>query len=162
MHDDYFEVLCYKYRKINDSFFLLRDYKMNIKLIRIIKYINILLLLLLLLFIATGTTLFVYNSNHDYNINNNFTTVSLNYDPYENISSYNWEGIDVSVDNGFIKGIEKEKNYDSLVIRSLSPLPTITVKNTTNTNQDITIYLENINPDFYSSKINLSFVSQLI
>lgn len=59
----------------------------------------------------------------------------------------------VTIYGGFIKGLQKQRNgAESLVVRALSPLPTIDIKG--NTDADISIMIENINPDFYAKSIS--------
>jgi 3',5'-cyclic AMP phosphodiesterase CpdA len=125
---------------------------MNITLNKVIKFTIFVLLIL----IITGAALFIYNAKHDYNINSGFTSIPLNYDPEDNASSYDFKDLNIVVYNGFVKGIQKEDSNEVLVIRALSPLPSLEFQNATSTTKTITIYLENINPNYYSSSINIS------
>ena len=123
---------------------------MRMKLKRVLKVITLALVLCL----AAGVGLFLYNSHHVYNINAGFTSVPLNYNPDNSSSSYTWNGVEVTVHGGFIKGIQKDKNGSQLVIRALSPLPAVALKATNASVPNILISIENINPDFYSSSID--------
>lgn len=110
---------------------------------------------LLFLCIVLGTGLFIYNAEHDYNINRDFTSISLNYDPNNNLSTYKWNDIVVSANNAFVKGVQVERSLKSLVIRALSPLPSLSFQNTSNTTQIISVNLENINLDYYLAHTNI-------
>ena len=113
-------------------------------------------ILLLCACIAAGIGLFMFNANHAYNINTGFTAIPLSYNPYDSTSSYNWNGVDVTIRGGFVKGIQKSPAGDSLVVRALSPLPAVEVKNSKPSAQSVSISLENINPDLYASSIDQS------
>lgn len=119
------------------------------KLKRALKIIT----LVLVLCFAAAAGLFLYNSYHIYNINAGFTSVPLNYNPDDSSSIYTWNGVDVTVHGGFVKGIQRSSNGDRLVIRALSPLPAVAMK-TNAPVQDVRISIENINPSFYSSSID--------
>ena len=73
------------------------------KLKRVLKIVTFALVICL----AAGTGLFLYNSYHVYNINAGFTSLSLNYNPEDSSSTYTWNGVDVTVYGGFVKGIQK-------------------------------------------------------
>lgn len=112
------------------------------------------MILLICLSLATGTVLFLYNTNHGYNINNDFTVLPLNYNPDDSSSSYSWNGANITVYGGFVKGIQKGgKEGDSLVIRALSPLPIVDLKASNVSVQGLSISIENINPEFYANSI---------
>lgn len=121
---------------------------------RIIK----LIIFLLCLCIATGIGLFLYNAYYGYNINSGFTSLPLNYNPDDSTSSYSWNGTDITVHGGFVKGVQKSSSPgDSLVIRALSPLPVVEIKNSSPSVQNLSIHIENINPGFYASSIDPAF-----
>jgi hypothetical protein len=82
-------------------------------------------IIILLICLAVGTGSFLYNAYHDYKINNGFESLSLSYNPDDSTSNYNWDGVQVVVADGFIKGIRKTKDGEVLVIRALSPLPEV-------------------------------------
>lgn len=112
------------------------------------------LILALCLCLATGTGIFLYNAHHSYNINSGFTPLPLKFNPDNSSSSYTWGGVNITVYDGFVKGIQKgEKDGDSLVIRALSPLPTVDIKAGNMLIKKISITIENINPDFYAKSI---------
>lgn len=123
------------------------------KLRRTLKIITLALVLCL----CAGVVLFLYNAHHVYNINTGFTSVPLNYNPDDSSSTYNWNGVDVTVSGGFIKGIQQGNDGNQLVIRALSPLPVVTVKSTSAAARNVLISIENINPSFYSSSIDKNF-----
>lgn len=110
------------------------------------------IIIILLICLVVGTGSFLYNAYHDYNINNGFESLSLSYNPDDSTSNYNWDGVQVVVTDGFIKGIQKTKDGEVLVIRALSPLPAVEIK----ADSDISFKLdvENINPEFYASSID--------
>lgn len=118
---------------------------------KIKKIINLTLIILFLCLIA-GIVAFIYNAVNDYKINNNFVRVPLQFNPDDSSSTYQMPNARITVYGGFIKGIQKGKNNtESLVIRALSPLPTIKVKG--DTASTVLLLVENINPDFYSQNI---------
>lgn len=76
------------------------------------------------------------------------------FNPDDSPSSYNWSGVDITVYNGFVKGIQKgEKGSDSLVIRALSPLPTVDIKAANMPVKNISVSIENINPELYAKSV---------
>lgn len=120
------------------------------------RFLKILILALCLCLVA-GTGIFLYNAHHSYNISSGFTPLPLKFYPDDSSSSYSWSGVDITVYNGFIKGIQKgKKGIDSLVIRALSPLPTVDLKANMSV-KNISITIENINPDFYAKSIEKGF-----
>jgi hypothetical protein len=127
-----------------------------------IKKIIRLIILLLCVCIVTGIGLFLYNAYHGYSINSGFTSISLNYNPDDSTSSYRWNGADITIHGGFVKGIQKSSTGDSLVIRALSPLPAVEIKNSNTSIQNISINIENINPEFYASSIDKSLAPSRI
>lgn len=124
------------------------------KLRRFLK-INILALCLCL---ATGAGIFMYNAYHSYNINSGFLSLPLRFNPDNSSSSYNWKGVDITVYNGFIKGIQKDgKENESLVVRALSPLSSVDLKASNVPVKNISVTIENISPDFYAGNVGKSF-----
>lgn len=123
------------------------------KLKRTLKII----ILALVLCLTAGVGLFLYNAYHVYNINTGFTSVPLNYNPDDSSSTYKWNAADITVSGGFIKGIQKGKDGNRLVIRALSPLPSVTVKATKAPVRNVLISIENVNPGSYSASIDKSF-----
>lgn len=118
---------------------------------KIKKIIN-LTIIILCLCLVTGIGAFIYNSVNNYKINNNFVSVPLQFNPDESSSSYQTQNAQITVYGGFIKGIQKGKNgSERLVIRALSPLPTVTIKSATA--GTVLLQVENINPDFYAKSI---------
>lgn len=112
------------------------------------------LILALCLCLVTGIGIFLYNAHHNYNISSGFTPLPLKFNPDDSSSSYTWNGTDITVYNGFVKGIQKgEKGSSSLVIRAISPLPIADIKAGNMPVSNISITIENINPDFYAKRI---------
>ncbi len=112
------------------------------------KLVNITIIALCICLVV-GVGSFIYNGTNEYKINNDFVSVPLQFNPDNSTSSYQMEGSDITVHGGFIKGIQKSKDgTKSLVIRALSPLPTISVKG--NNSNVVSLMIENINPDFYA------------
>lgn|GEM_PF-6821455 len=67
----------------------------------------------------------------------------LSFDPYSSTSTYHWNGTSVSIQGGFVKGTITENNKEeSLLLRALSPSPSITVKGSSDTT--VNLRLENI------------------
>lgn len=121
-----------------------------------------LIVLLLCICVATGIGLFMYNAFHEYNINSGFTPLPLQYNPDDSISGYSWNGANITVRGGFVKGIQKNSTGDSLVVRALSPLPAVEVNNSNTSVQSISINIENINPELYSNSIDKSLAPSRI
>ncbi|HBW35834.1 metallophosphoesterase [Desulfosporosinus sp. BICA1-9] len=119
---------------------------------KIKKLINFTIIILCLcLVVGVGT--FIYNTISSYEISNDFVSVPLQFNPDDSSSTYQMKNAQVTVYGGFVKGIQKGKNgTESLVIRALSPLPTIQVKGSNAA--DILLLIENINPDFYVKSIS--------
>lgn len=117
------------------------------------RFLKLLILSLCICF-AAGIGLFVYNAHHSYNINSGFSALPLKYNPDNSSSSYSWQGADITVYGGFIKGIQSggEKG-GSLVIRALSPLPIVDVKAANMPAKSISITIENISPESYAKRI---------
>lgn len=120
------------------------------------------IILLLCVCIITGTGIFLYNAYHGYNINSDFTSIPLNYNPDDSISNYNWNGVDITVHGGFVKGIQKSGTGESLVIRALSPLPAVEIKASNSSAANLLLHIENINPEFYASNIDKSLAPSRI
>ncbi|MDF2632955.1 MAG: metallophosphoesterase, partial [Caproiciproducens sp.] len=71
---------------------------------------------------------------------------------------YRWNGTDITIFGGFIKGIQKsDQGEESLVLRSLSPLPIVEMKASNGAENKVSITLENINPDYYAQSIQKGF-----
>jgi Icc protein len=131
---------------------------LQVKIKKIIK----LIILLLCVCIITGTGLFLYNAYHGYSINSGFTSIPLNYNPDDSTSNYNWNGADITVRGGFVKGIQSSSAGDSLVIRALSPLPDVEIKASNSSAANLLLHIENINPEFYASSIDKSLAPSRI
>lgn len=115
---------------------------------KIKKIINFTIIILCLC-LATGVGAFIYNTVYSYKISNDFVSVPLQFNPDDSSSIYQTQNAEVTVYGGFIKGIQSDKSgTESLVIRALSPLPTVTVKG--NNVSTVSLLIENINPDFYA------------
>lgn len=108
--------------------------------------------IILTLCIISGIGMFLYNGLNGYTINDGFKSLPLNYDAYTSSSTVQLQDSQVTIYGGFIKGIQKSHSVESLVLRALSPLPSIEIKGSANA--VITLRLENINPDFYAESIS--------
>lgn len=122
------------------------------KMKKIIK----LVILLLCICIVSGVGIFLYNAYHGYNINGGFVSIPLNYNADNSSSFYSWNGTDITVYGGFVKGIQNGDEGESLVVRALSPLPEVVIKSSNSVASNIVIALENINPEAYASRIDKS------
>lgn len=102
--------------------------------------------------LAAGISAFVYNVVNTYDINKDFTSLPLKFNPDDSSSVYKLNNTEVTIYGGFIKGIQKDSEKgENLVVRALSPLPSITVRSSEASS--ITLVLENINTDFYVESI---------
>jgi len=105
---------------------------------------NVLVLVLLVtgLLVTSG---FILHSYQNFKMQQGFTSVPLSFDPYTSTSSYEWNGGTVSIQGGFVKGkIAESGNQESLLLRSLSTTPTITIKS--QSDNSYRLRLENISP----------------
>jgi hypothetical protein len=91
------------------------------------------------------TSGFILHSYQNFKMQQGFTSVPLSFDPYTSTSSYEWNGGTVSIQGGFVKGkIAESGNQESLLLRSLSTTPTITIKS--QSDNSYRLRLENISP----------------
>ncbi|SHJ07197.1 Calcineurin-like phosphoesterase [Dethiosulfatibacter aminovorans DSM 17477] len=110
-------------------------------------------IILLSISLILGVSVFIYNANNDYSVSKHFVGLPLQYDAYESSSTYRFNDVDVIVFGGFVKGIINEKDgSQNLLIRALSPLPTIQIESDKTTS--ISLMLENINPDYYAQSVS--------
>jgi 3',5'-cyclic-AMP phosphodiesterase len=117
------------------------------------RILKILLLTLCLCF-ATATGIFLYNAYHSYNINYGFTSLPLKFNPDDSSSSYNWRDADITVYNGFIKGIQRDgEEGGSLIIRALSPFPAMYLNASNVPVKNMAITIENLSPVLYAKSI---------
>lgn len=124
---------------------------------RLLGLVSIVVVLLL----AAGIGIFAYDAKFNYHINNGFTSIPLQYDPENGSSTLEKDGQQLTVHGGFIKGVQKlSGEKEAMVVRALSPLPSIEVKGTNDS--ELTILLENINPEFYAKQLNNSSLSTKI
>jgi 3',5'-cyclic-AMP phosphodiesterase len=114
------------------------------------------IILALFLCLAASVSLFAYNSNHIYSIQEGFVPLPLVFHPDDSSSAYAWKGAEVTVQGGFIKGIQSRMDGDRLVIRALSPLPTVSVEAKDAPAANLWILIENIDPNYFASQIDKS------
>lgn len=106
------------------------------------RIIPIIILIIALLMVG----IFVFYSYNNFKIHEGFTSIPLSFDPYTSVSTYNWNGTAVSINDGFVKGkVRETDNQESLLLRAFSPTPKITVKGS-NRPKTYLLRLENINP----------------
>ncbi len=118
---------------------------------KIKKLVNI-IIIALCIFLFIGAGAFIYDAKNGYKINNDFTSLPLQFNPDDSSSYYKMQDTGITVYGGFIKGIQKSADgTESLVIRALSPLPTIEING--NGSDVVSLMIENINPDFYAKSI---------
>jgi hypothetical protein len=125
---------------------------MAVKPKRVLKII----VLALFLCLAASVGLFLYNSNHIYSIKEGFTPLPLVFNLDDSSSAYDFKGALVTVYGGFIKGIQSAKDGGRLVIRALSPLPSVLLEAKDAPAANLLIWVENINPGYFASKIDQS------
>ena len=103
----------------------------------------------ILLFLAAGAGSFFYNAANSYKINSQFVPIPLQFNPEDSSSTYKMQSSQITVYGGFVKGMQKNQDgTESLIIRALSPLPIVTVAGSAAA--DVSLLIENINPDFYA------------
>jgi Icc protein len=106
-------------------------------------------IIVILLCLTAGIGSFIYNAVNSYKVNSQFVSVPLQFNPDDSSSTYKMQNSQITVYGGFVKGIQKNGDgTESLIIRALSPLPAVTV--TGNDADDVSLLIENINPDFYA------------
>lgn len=102
------------------------------------------IILIVLIFVGTA---FLYLGYQQFRISEKFIAIPLSYDPYEGVSTYHWNDSEISVKGGFIKGtIIDDQKIENLIVRSLSPIPTVTVKSGYKQDHLFVVRIENINP----------------
>ena len=108
----------------------------NMKKPRVNKY-----LLIVIVIIAAGFLIYAYKN---FKVSENFSSIPLNFNPTDSVSTYNWNGSQITIKGGFVKGKIVDNKEESLILRSLSPAPEIIIKG----NKAVTLHirLENINP----------------
>lgn len=90
--------------------------------------------------------IFIIGTLNRFIIHEKFTFIPLNFDPFNSTSSYNWNGGTIKIQGGFVKGkIIDDHGIENLVLRSLSPLSTITIKGNDSKDQSYPIRIENVN-----------------
>jgi len=101
--------------------------------------------MLLVLFVIIICVGFLVYSYRFYKVEENFSSITLNFNPSGSISSYVWDGSTVTIKGGFVKGKTIKNKTENLILRSISPTPEITIKSDSNENKTIYLRLENIN-----------------
>lgn len=121
---------------------------------KISKIINTAFYIIFLCF-TIGIIVFIYSSQNEYKIDKDFIELPLKFNHYDSSSAYEMEDAEIIAYGGFVKGIQKNKNdIDSIVIRALSPLPSVTVYG--KENASVSLIIENVRPDFYAKSISES------
>ena len=113
--------------------------------------------LLIAVTVIAGFSLY-FGYNH-FNINENFTSIPISYNPNDSSSTYNWNGAIIKIQGGFVKGkiIDADK-VENLVLRSLSPTPLLTIKGAPSGDKSYNIRIENVNP--VNIKVNSSKIDK--
>jgi 3',5'-cyclic-AMP phosphodiesterase len=113
-------------------------------------------IIVLLLCLVAGVGSFIYNAKTGYIINSRFVPIPLQFNPDDSSSAYQMQNSQITVYGGFIKGMQKNQDgTESLVIRALSPLPAVTVSG--NSADNLSLLIENINPDLYAKNAGVDF-----
>ena len=101
----------------------------------------------LLIAIAVIAGISLYIGYTQFNIDENFTSIPISFNPGDSTSTYDWNGAIVKIQGGFIKGkIIDDNKVENLVLRSLSPILSLTVKGSLDVDKSYSIRIENINP----------------
>lgn len=101
----------------------------------------------LLIAIAVIAGISLYYGYNQFNIHENFTSIPNSFNPVDSTSTYNWNGAVVKIQGGFVKGkIIDDNKVENLVLRSLSPMPSLTVKGSPDVDESYNIRIENVNP----------------
>ncbi|MFT8313016.1 MAG: metallophosphoesterase [Clostridium sp.] len=89
---------------------------------------------------------FIGGTINNFRIQENYTEIPLNFSSSNSVSSYDWNGTNVTIKGGFVKGKVVENKAENLILRSLSPTPQIRIRGNPKTSGTYLIRLENINP----------------
>ena len=101
----------------------------------------------LLIVFAVIAGISLYFGYNQFNIHENFTSIPNPFNPVDSTSTYNWNGAVVKIQGGFVKGkIIDANKVENLVLRSLSPMPSVTVKGSLDVDKSYNIRIENVNP----------------
>lgn len=102
---------------------------------------------ILLLIAIAGGLIFTYYGYSKFDIQENFTSIPLSFNPYDSTSEYNWNGTRVNIKGGFVKGIILDNDkVENLVLRSLSPEFSINLVGNQDENKTYKIMVENVSP----------------
>lgn len=102
------------------------------------------LLLLGILFVVIGCMLAYFYWN--FRVEEKFTPVPLDFDPYNSSSTYQWDQDSITVQGGFVKGKVRAGAREELLVRSLCPEPSITLRGGLANAGSRVIRLENVDP----------------
>lgn len=118
------------------------------------------LFIIAFIFFISSIIYFFYTANQTYKINRDFEAIALQFNPADSSSSYESNGTTITIYGGFVKGIQKGSDGQKrLVLRALSPLPTISIE--TKEKKQFSFILENINPDLYSKLLKTNHLQQV-
>lgn len=101
------------------------------------------LLFMIIVVISAGFIIYSYNN---YVVDENFSSLPLNFNPSGSVSSYTWKGSSVTIKGGFVKGTIIDNKTEYLILRSISPTPEITINSDSAEDKTLQLRLENINP----------------
>lgn len=126
---------------------------------RIKTFLLIIKILPWLIFLCSAGALaiFLVSANQAYHISSNFDALPHAYDPDTGTSSIKWQGAEVTIKDGFVKGYLEGEDGRRLVLRALSPFPSLSVKSDKDVR--IEIRLENVDPDRFTSAVNRSDIA---
>lgn len=106
-------------------------------------------LVLILFVLGLGvTSAFILHSYKNFKVQQGFVPIPLSFDPYTSVSTYDWNGNMVSIQGGIVKG-KIAGSQESLLLRSLSPTPVISIKS--GIEKSYSIRLENVSPSKIST-----------
>ena len=89
---------------------------------------------------------FIIYSFKYFKVDENFSSIPLNFNPSGSISSYVWNGSTIKIKGGFVKGKTINNKIEYLVLRSISPTPEISITADSKGDRTYYIEIENINP----------------
>lgn len=106
---------------------------------------------LLLLILGIGFILF--RAKEQYTVAADFTSLPLQYDPDGNTSRHLTQAGTIVVEGGFVKGLLQQNGKEIVLIRALSPLPSVSLEGS-DASAEVTIELENIRPEMYADRLS--------
>ncbi|KDR96598.1 hypothetical protein SAMN02745945_00154 [Peptoclostridium litorale DSM 5388] len=113
----------------------------------------------IMLIIAIGAVIgLIVHSLHNYIVDRNFEPVDSAFNHTQSASSYSWDGKSISVKGGFVKGMLKGEDIETVIVRSLAP--EMGIELISQKKQDIRILVENVDSGRIEAQGNFKIVNR--